>query len=181
VRYAQGGGLTPREQAKRERVRLEAAERFARGTKTVDIARQLRVGKRQVEKWRSAWRTGGVQALRSKGPMSAERLGAQQFERLEAELARGPLAHGWDDESQGWTLKRIKLLIGRLFHVGYTIQGVWRLMRRHGWSAQVPVRRAIERDDVSIAVWKEQVWPKVKASPRTWAPTCALKTSPGKG
>lgn len=26
-------------------------------------------------------------------------------------------------EFQGWTLKRVKLLIGRTFHVGYTIQG----------------------------------------------------------
>ncbi|WP_405954926.1 winged helix-turn-helix domain-containing protein [Streptomyces phaeochromogenes] len=58
-----------------------------------------------------------------------------------------PLAHGWKDEGQGWTLKRIKLLIGRLFHVGYTVQGVWKLMNRHGWSAQVPVRRALERDE----------------------------------
>lgn len=42
---------------------------------------------------------------------------------------RGPLAHGWDDEFQGWTLKRIKLLIGRMVHVGYTVQGVWKLLR----------------------------------------------------
>ncbi|MEO3766082.1 winged helix-turn-helix domain-containing protein [Streptomyces sp. B8F3] len=26
----------------------------------------------------------------------------------------------------------MKLLIGRLFHVGYTLQGVWKLLRRHG-------------------------------------------------
>ncbi|WP_433252697.1 hypothetical protein [Actinomadura nitritigenes] len=26
----------------------------------------------------------------------------------------------------------MKLLIGRMFHVGYTIQGVWKLLRRHG-------------------------------------------------
>lgn len=52
MRYAQGGGLTPREQAAREQVRLEAAERFARGEKARGIARALRVGERQVEKWR---------------------------------------------------------------------------------------------------------------------------------
>ncbi|GGW84163.1 hypothetical protein GCM10010350_81120 [Streptomyces galilaeus] len=60
-----------------------------------------------------------------------ERLSSRQWERLERELKRGPLAHGWD-EFQGWTLKRVKLLIGRMFHVGYTIQGVWKLLRRHG-------------------------------------------------
>ncbi|MFI5571341.1 winged helix-turn-helix domain-containing protein [Streptomyces sp. NPDC051740] len=45
----------------------------------------------------------------------------------------------------------MKLLIGRLFHVGYTVQGVWRLLKRHhGWSCQVPVRRALERDEAAI-------------------------------
>ncbi|MFG2497294.1 hypothetical protein ACGFSB_03615 [Streptomyces sp. NPDC048441] len=48
--------------------------------------------------------------------MSVERLSARQWTRLEQELRRGPLAHGWDDEFQGWTLKRVKLLIGRTFH-----------------------------------------------------------------
>jgi hypothetical protein len=27
----------------------------------------------------------------------------------------------------------------KLFHVGYTIEGTSKLMRRHGWSAQVPL------------------------------------------
>jgi hypothetical protein len=63
MRYAQGGGLTPRKQAAREQVRLEAAERFARGEKTRDIAREFRVGERQVEKWRE----GGAKALRWRG------------------------------------------------------------------------------------------------------------------
>jgi putative transposase len=173
--------LTPKEQAKREQLRLEAAERFARGEKTTDIAKAFRVTERSVERWRRAWRTGGTQALRSKGPMSVERLSPQQWARLETELRRGPLAHGWDDEQQGWTLKRVKVLIGRLFHIGYTVEGVWKLLRRHGWSAQVPVRRALERDDEAIEVWKDQVWPQVKAPRATWAPTSALRTRPGRG
>ncbi|MCC9704398.1 helix-turn-helix domain-containing protein [Streptomyces sp. MNU76] len=82
MRYAQGGGLTPRRQAAREQLRLEAAERFAGGEKTADIARELRVGERQVEKWRRAWREGGAEALRSKGPMCVELLSPAQWERL---------------------------------------------------------------------------------------------------
>lgn len=163
MRYAHGGGLTPKEQEKRERVRLEAAERFARGEKTEVVARELRVTSRSVRRWRREWEQGGADALRSKGPASVERLG-RQWERLERELKRGPLVHGWDDEFQGWTLKRVKLLIGRMFHVGYTVQGVWKLLRRHGWSAQVPLRRAIERDDEAIEVWKAEVWPQGHAA-----------------
>jgi len=43
MRYAQRGGYTPAEQQRRERLRLEAAERFARGDKTGEIAADLRV------------------------------------------------------------------------------------------------------------------------------------------
>ncbi|GGU32962.1 hypothetical protein GCM10010289_62740 [Streptomyces violascens] len=52
MRQAQGGGLTQGKQAAREQVRLETAERFARGERTRDIACGLRAGERQVEKWR---------------------------------------------------------------------------------------------------------------------------------
>ncbi|MFV2198950.1 helix-turn-helix domain-containing protein [Nocardiopsis sp. LOL_012] len=62
-----------------------------------------------------------------------------------------------------------------------TVQGVWRLLRRHGWSAQVPVRRALERDDEEIEVWKAKVWPQVKQPRRTWAPTSASRTRRGRG
>ncbi|MFD9825508.1 winged helix-turn-helix domain-containing protein [Streptomyces violascens] len=176
MRYAQGGGLTPVEQEKREAVRLEAAGRFEAGAGTAMIAAELRVTDRSVRRWRAAWRQGGVAALVSAGPMAVERLSPQQWQRLEAELKRGPLAHGFDDEHQGWTLARVKLLIGRMFHVGYTLQGVWRLLRRHGWSCQVPVRRALERDEAAIEVWKTEVWPRVKVPRTTWAPTSASRT-----
>jgi putative transposase len=43
MRYAQRGGYTPAEQQRRERLRLEAAGRFARGDKIGEIARDLRV------------------------------------------------------------------------------------------------------------------------------------------
>jgi transposase len=180
VKYAQGGGLTPRQQRAREQVRLEAGTRFERGEKTADIAAALRVGVRQVEKWRRAWREGGLGALRSRGPLSVERLSPEQWQRLRRALELGPAAHGWD-EGGGWTLTRVRTLIGRMFHIGYTVQGVWKLLRRHGWSVQVPAHRAIERDDATVEVWKNEVWPQVKRPRRTWAPTSASRTRPGRG
>jgi putative transposase len=83
--------------------------------------------------------------------VSRERLSAWQWARLESELRKGPLAHGFTAD-QRWTLSRIKTLIGRLFHVGYTVEGTLKLMRRHGWSCQVPVRQAMERDEEAVAV-----------------------------
>ena len=180
MRYAQRGGYTPAEQQRRERLRLEAAGRFARGDGIKEIAHDLRVTEGRCG---GGTRPGGTAARRRcgrTGPVSREKLSPQQWARLEAELRKGPLAHGFAGD-QRWTLGRIKTLIGRLFHVGYTVEGVWKLMRRHGWSCQVPVRQALERDDEAVAVWKDQVWPDIKGPRATWAPSSASRMRQARG
>jgi transposase len=76
------------------------------------------------------------------------------------QLERGPAAHGWTD--QRWTLARVSLLIGRLFHVSYTLRGTSYLLHRIGFSPQVPARRALERDAGKVADWRSQTWAKVR-------------------
>lgn len=154
MRYAQGGGLTDVERAARERVRRQAVTRFEAGGKNREIAAILRVSERSVERWRRQWREGGHAGVASKGSPGRPRLSDAQTARLERELGRGPLVHGW--AGQRWTLARVKTVIGRLFHVSYTVEGTWRLLRRYGWSWQQPSRRAIERDDDAVELWNER-------------------------
>jgi transposase len=142
---------------------MQAAARFERGESISQVARALRVSVRQVEKWRSTWRTGGIEALRSTGPASPPRLTGEQFARLNSELRRGPGAHGWDVD-QRWTLARIVTVTERLFGVSYTLSGMSVLLRRNGWSVQVPARQAVERDETAIQEWTEVVWPQVKTT-----------------
>ncbi|MFE5967229.1 winged helix-turn-helix domain-containing protein [Streptomyces sp. NPDC056463] len=177
MKYAQGGGLTDAERGARERLRLQAVERFESGQKNGEIAAALRVSERSVERWRRAWREQGEDGVLSKGSPGRPRLSDAQIVRLERELERGSLAHGWAD--QRWTLARIKTLIGRLFHVSYTVEGTWRLLKRHGWSWQQPARRAIERDDEAVEVWRKETWPRVRASRRKEMPGWSSRTKPG--
>ncbi|MCX5203171.1 winged helix-turn-helix domain-containing protein [Streptomyces sp. NBC_00237] len=177
MRYPQGGGLTAERQRFRERVRRVAGERFARGDKTAVIARDLRVSERSVERWRRAWRDGGLAALASKGPAKLPRLSDSQFAVLEQELALGPAAHGWED--QRWTVARIKEVIARKFQVTCSMAAVWRLMHRHGWSWQCPARRALERDEDAVELWKKEVWPQVEAPRRRSEPGSSSRTKPG--
>src|ERR1700761_792458 len=109
MRYAQGGGLTPERQAFRERLRMDAAERFAAGLDSALIAKELRVHVRSVQRWRAAWSAGGDAGLVSKGPVSRPILSDELFAVLEQELEKGPAAHGWEDQT--WTLARIATLI----------------------------------------------------------------------
>jgi transposase len=169
--------LTAERRALREQLRMEAGERFAVGDDNGVVAKELRVHVRSVQRWRAAWATGGLAALASKGPPNHPQLSAEQFAVLEAELARGPVAHGWPDQT--WTLSRIKTVIGRRFHKSYTVQGVYYLLVRNGWSHQVPARRAVERDEAAIAGWVKDTWPSVETPGRRRMPGSSSRTRPG--
>ncbi|WP_323186736.1 winged helix-turn-helix domain-containing protein [Streptomyces sp. NBC_00365] len=99
-------------------------------------------------------------ALASAGPPKLPRLSDGQFAELEKELALGPAVHGWED--QRWTLTRIRALIARRFRLDCSSAVVWRLMHRHGWSWQCPARRALERDEGAVGLWKRDVWQQVE-------------------
>src|SRR5216117_1615413 len=149
MRYPDGGGLDAAERARRERVRLAAAEMIEAGASDREIAKRFRVSRMSANRWRRNLAAGGREALASKGAGGAQcKLSEAQVAELEAVLEEGPAAAGYLD--QCWTL------------------------------AQVPVRRAAERDEEKIARWREDTWPVIKARRRTWAPGSASKTSPAR-
>jgi len=177
MRYADGGGLTADERARREQVRLAAAELFEAGASDREVARRFRVSRMSANRWRRALAADGRAGLVTKGAGGARcKLTPAQLAELEAVLDAGPAVSGWD-EDQRWTLARIAELVSRRFRVDYTLAGLDLLLHRIGWSVQVPARRAAERDDARIAAWREATWPVVKGPRRTWAPGSASKTN----
>nr|WP_306300351.1 MULTISPECIES: winged helix-turn-helix domain-containing protein [Streptomyces] len=133
-----------------------------------------------ANRWRRALAAGGRQALVSKGSGGARcELDTSQLRVLEAVLDAGPAAAGWSD--QCWTLARIAEVVRRRFGVEYTLVGMDLLLHRIGWSVQVPSRKATERDEEKIAVWKDEQWPVIKRRRWTWAPGSASRTKPARG
>ena len=176
MRYPDGGGLDAAERARREKVRLAAAEMIEAGASDREIARHFRVSRMSVNRWRRALAAGGREALASKGAGGMQcKLSPAQVAELEAVLDAGPAACGYLD--QCWTLARIADQVWRRFAVEYTLAGMDVLLHRIGWSVQVPARRAAERDEGKIAAWREETWPVVKGRRRTWAPGFASKTN----
>ena len=162
MRYADGGGLSAAGRARREKLRLAAAAMFEQDIKPVQVAHELRVSTKSAYQWRRRWRAGGTAALASKGPGGAVcRLGLAQVSRLRGALDQGPAGWGWA-EDQRWTLERVATLIGRLFHVRYTLRGTSYLLHRIGYTPQVPVHRAAERDEAAIAAWRDLTWVKLR-------------------
>ena len=179
MRYPDGGGLDAAERARRERVRLAAAEMIQAGASDNEIAKHFRVSRMSANRWRRNLAAGGREALASKGRAvrSASSL-PPRSPSCEAVLEEGPAAAGYAD--QCWTLSRVTEQCWRRFGVEYTLAGMAVLLHRIGWTVQVPARRAAERDEGKIARWREETWPVIKARRRTWAPGSASRTSPAR-
>src|SRR5262250_972614 len=162
--------------ARREQVRLGAADLIEAGASDREVARRFRVTRMSANRWRRALAAGGRPALVSKGPGGGPcKLTGAQVRELEAVLDAGPAVWGWAD--QCWTLARIAEVVRRRFGVEYTLAGLDLLLHRIGWSVQVPARQAAERDEAAIARWREEAWPVIKARRRTWAPGSVSKTN----
>jgi len=178
MRYATGGGLDGKARARREAVRLAAAAEMVAGADPRQIARKLHVTRKSAYAWRKQAAEAGMEALKSKGASGAKcRLSPKSQAKLAAMLEQGPAAHGWD-EDQMWTGRRVATLIGRKFHVAYSVSGATRLMRRLGFTPQVPARRAAQRDEAAIEAWKEATWAEIKGSGRRSTASFASKTRP---
>src|SRR6266540_1955340 len=66
--YADGGGLDERGRARREAVRMRAADLFEQHVAAAQVAWRLRVSAKSAYRWQQTWRRDGRDGLRSKGP-----------------------------------------------------------------------------------------------------------------
>src|SRR5712691_2274149 len=115
MRYADGGGLTAAERARREQVRLAAAGQIEAGASDREVAKRFRVTRMSANRWRRALAAGGRAALMSKGPGGGTcKLTPVQVGELEGVVDGGPAVWGWD-EDQCWTLARIAEVVRRRF------------------------------------------------------------------
>jgi transposase len=134
---------------------------LSEGKTCAQAASQVGVSIRTVQRWRQEERTGGRRERRKAG--RACWLTSRQLQQLERALKRGAVAQGYAEDY--WTLDRVAQVIWTRFGVRYHPSGVWRLLRRMGWSCQKPQRQALSRDDEAIAHWKRYQWPRIKKVP----------------
>lgn len=144
--------------AEREARRLTAAGLFEQGVRQAEVARLLGVSRQAVSQWRAAWGADGAQGLMARSSARTY-LSVEQEAELVVQLGRGAQEFGWED--QRWTLARVARVIEERYGVRFSVPGVWYLLDRLGWSWQVPVVRATQRDEEAITAWRTQTWPAV--------------------
>lgn len=146
-----------------ERRRLAADLLRKQRLSQAEIARQLGVSRMAVSQWAKQLQCGGLRQLRARRATGRPaKLSTDQRRDVLRLLKRGARAAGYPTER--WTLQRIQALIAREFHVTYHPHYVSRLLKQWGWSPQVPLPRAQERDEAFIRAWLTQDWPRIKKS-----------------
>lgn len=147
---------------------MRAAELLLEGRGIREVARLVKAVPSSVFRWKQDLEEGGLEALRAKPhPGRPARLTAEQKQELEEILLRGAEAAGYATDL--WTLSRVAKVIEGRFGVTYHPGHVWHILRGMGWSCQKPERRARERDEEAIALWRKEEWPRAKKKPKKTA------------
>lgn len=130
-----------------------------------DIAEALGASEETVSRWLARVRDAGPQALQARpAPGHPPKLSDAQKRLIPEFLWHGPEAYGFRGEV--WTRARIAQVIEEEFGVHYHKGHVGRLLQELCWTPQVPIRRAIQRDEEAIERWRDEVWPDLQRCAR---------------
>ena len=170
---------TKRDLAAIEKRRLQGARLLKLGVKQAEVAKQLDVSRQTVSRWalRLDAVKGAVGKLKARELGRPRRLTKEQCMSLRAILLTGALQAGFPTEL--WTIKRVRAVIQERFDVQYSIVGCWRLLRELGFTPQKPEKRAMQRNEEAIALWKRKSWPALKKRPSARGARSSSSTSRG--
>src|SRR5215213_9030200 len=144
----------------REWRRMQAWRLKRGGWKQRDIAVALGASESAVSQWVTAARAGGSDDLLARpAPGRPAKVDPAQLRLLPDFLWHGPEAYGFRGEV--WTCARVAQVLQEELGVAYSTSQVSRLLRGLGWTSQVPITRAIQRDEAAIERWRIEVWPEL--------------------
>ena len=144
---------------------MQALDLEQQGWKQRDIAIALGVSKGAVSRWLAAERADGRDALRAHPrPGPSPKLAPEKVRLIPDFLWHGPEAYGFPGEF--WTCDRVADVLWEEFGVSYSRSQVSRILKRLNWTPQVPIIRAIQRDEEAIERWRLESWPALKEKAR---------------
>ena len=146
-----------------EQRRRKAIALLDQGHGIRETARRIGASPSTISDWRKAYNHQGDAFFQAHSPPGRQpNLTPKQKEILEKLLLKGARKNGYATEL--WTLQRIAEVIEKRFGVAYDVSSVWHILKGMGWSCQKPEKRARERDEQAIAVWRKKEWPRIKKS-----------------
>lgn len=149
--------LARREKDAEQRDRFLCVVHACRGVETADIQSMLARSRGFVQRWVYAYRDSGIEALREKERRGREpKLPRTREAELKARLDAGPT-----DSDGVCTLrgKDVQRLLEREFGVKYTLDGIYPLLHRLGYSCLAPRPRHEKQDLAAQKAFKDESAP----------------------
>ena len=132
-----------------------------RGWEHAAIAEVLDVTTRSVRRWMERGKAEGPGGLLAHpAPGCPARLTAAQKRLIPDFLWHGAEAYGFRGEC--WNCERVASVLKDEFGVEYHPGHVSRILRELKWTPQIPVTRALQRDEEEIERWRREVWPELR-------------------
>ncbi len=131
-----------------------------RGWKHRDIAEALGISEGAVSQWLTRVQERGAQALRSQRHSGHPKLTPEQKRLIPDFLWHGAESYGFRGDV--WNCVRVAKVIERELGVRYHRHHVCRMLKQLGWTPQIPITRAIQRNEKEIARWRKEVWPELQ-------------------
>jgi transposase len=145
---------------------MRALELHQQGWIQRDIAAALGATESAVSQWLASARHGGPEALASHTDRRGvhPKLTPEQVRLIPDFLWHGAEAYGFRGDV--WTCDRVAGVIREEFGVTYSKSQASRLLRHLGWTPQVPIPRAIQRDEEALERWRVESWPALEEKAR---------------
>ena len=138
-----------------------AGRLLLQGRKLRDVAEACDVDISSVKRWKAAIREGGLGALASAGSSGRQaKLSSGQEARLKDILLSGPVLAGYRNDL--WTCSRVAKVIEDCFGVRFHRAHVWKILRRLGFTCQLPEQTAREQNADEVDRWRHYKWPALK-------------------
>jgi transposase len=142
----------------REWRRIRVLQLKQHGWRHRAIAEALGASEVSVRRWLRRARDGGPEALLSRtAPGHPPKLSPAQKRLIPEFLWHGPEAYGF--HGPVWTCARIAKVLEEDLGVSYHKDHVGRLLRELHWTPQMPIQRAIQRDEEAIRRGRDAIWP----------------------
>ena len=171
-------------QEAQEELRRRAIKMIESGQTQAKTAELLEISRNAVNGWWKRHQEGGLQALKKRRRGRAVGSDRRLTEEQEAQV-RQIICDKTPDQLKMkfalWNREAVRDLIRARFDVRYSLQSMSLILKRWGFTAQRPLKRAYEQSPAKVKQWLDEEYPKVhERSPKEkaeiwWGDETAVK------